>query len=76
MKKLNDVLASALRIDQSDLKDELAPGDLDSWDSLGHLHLISAIEEEYDLEFEMEQVEEMESIGKIKEILQNLGVSE
>lgn len=42
----------------------------DKWDSLRHLNLIVELEEEFDVEFEPEEIAEMKSFDKIKQILE------
>ena len=41
----------------------------ENWDSLRHLNLISELEDEFDVEFEPEEIAEMTSFDKVKEIL-------
>ena len=60
------------------------PGDVDvmelrhrfhpRWDSLGHLALVIAIEEEFDVEFDSDQLIGMESFEDALKILHDLGV--
>ena len=41
----------------------------ENWDSLRHLSFISELEEEFDVEFEPEEIAEMSSFDKVKEVL-------
>ena len=41
-----------------------SPGDSD-WDSVEHLNLILALEMQFGIEFEPEEIEQMKSIGQI-----------
>tara|TARA_B100002003_G_scaffold182888_1_gene171122 strand:- start:258 stop:500 length:243 start_codon:yes stop_codon:yes gene_type:complete len=34
---------------------------IEKWDSIGHLHLISSIEGEFDIQFEIEEIFQMDS---------------
>jgi acyl carrier protein len=43
--------------------------DVKGWDSASHLVLMMAIEEEFDVSFELDEVIELTSIGKIAEAL-------
>lgn len=43
----------------------LKMGDLDEWDSLGNFNLIMAIEQEYQIQFDIECIENMTSVSKI-----------
>lgn len=41
----------------------------DNWDSLHHLNLIVELEDEFDVEFEPEEIAEMKSVEAIKRIV-------
>lgn len=41
----------------------------DNWDSLHHLNLIVELENEFDLEFEPEEISEMKSFEAVKRII-------
>ncbi len=41
----------------------------DLWDSLHHLNLIVELEETFDMEFEPEEIAEMKSFTKVREII-------
>ena len=46
---------------------------IESWDSLRHLNLILALEQEFDVQFEPEEMERMTSVGQIVELLEAKG---
>ncbi|MEQ8172619.1 MAG: acyl carrier protein [Candidatus Eremiobacterota bacterium] len=46
------------------------------WDSLVHMQIIAGIEEEFQVELTEDEIIEMMSISKIKELLRNKGISE
>lgn len=41
----------------------------EKWDSLHHLNLIVELEDEFDVEFEPEEIADMKTFSKIKEII-------
>ena len=43
----------------------------DKWDSLHHLNLIVELENEFDVEFEPEEIAEMKSFGKVIEVIKS-----
>ena len=51
------------------LADGFARDDLEAWDSLGHIRLISAIEEAFSLTLTLEEIEAMTSVAVIESIL-------
>ena len=44
---LKKLIANLFDCDVADILDETGPGDLKGWDSLGHVVLMSAIQEEF-----------------------------
>jgi acyl carrier protein len=46
------------------------PSNIDKWDSISHLHLIVALEDELDVSFEPEEIEEMRSLKIIQEVIE------
>ena len=53
-----------------ELEDNTAStGTIDNWDSLGHIRLIKALEDEFCVRFEFSEIIELLSVKKIKEIL-------
>lgn len=61
-----------------DLDLEFNPGDVrlhetDGWDSMRHLSLVIAVEEEFDVEFETQQILLMDSFDTVATALRDLG---
>lgn len=71
--ELQKVVSVTLGLLLSDVTVELAAGDVEKWDSLGHLNLILAIEGRFKVKFETEKIAEILTVGRIQEQLQALG---
>jgi len=67
--KLRSVFAESLGIDESTVKDDLRYAEIPQWDSVAHMALIAAIEEAFDIMIDTEDVIDMSSFGKGKEIV-------
>ena len=50
---------------------DLKMGDLEEWDSLGNFNLILAIEQKIGIQFDFDQLENLNSISEIKKALDN-----
>ena len=59
-----------LRSDQ--LRDDTRRGDVERWDSLGHLTLIEALREAFAVEISPEQALDMETVADVKRIVTDL----
>jgi len=69
MKKLNQIISGVLRMKEEELKDGLTMQDLESWDSLKHMDLITSIEKDFDIQFSMDEILIMTDIKTIKKIV-------
>lgn len=71
--KLKKAFSEALELSQEEIKDDLSYGN-ESWDSIAHLSLIASIETEFDIMLGSDDVIDMSSFKKAKEILQKYDV--
>jgi len=76
MSKFTKVFAETFAISNDEVSDDLEYQSITSWDSINHLDLVSNLESEFGVEFDMDDIIAMENVAKIKEILVRLGVDE
>jgi acyl carrier protein len=69
--KIKNIMASVFEISIDDINDESSPDNIENWDSLRHMNLITVLEEEFDIRLNEEQITEMMNFSLI-----NLIVSE
>lgn len=74
MKSLEQIFADSLAINLSDISDELTYQSISQWDSVAHMTLIAAVEDEYGIMLDTDDIIDMSSVGKAKAILQKYGV--
>jgi acyl carrier protein len=72
--KLVDAFAQALNIDKSKINDDLKYQGIEQWDSIAHMVLIGQIEEAFDISLETDDVLDLSSFGKAREIVSKYGV--
>ena len=48
-------------------------GNIDGWDSLGHMRLILALENKFDIKFDYSEIVELSSVEAIQEFLRKKG---
>jgi acyl carrier protein len=73
-KKLIEAFCNALEIDASIVKDDLQYQSIEQWDSISHMILIAEIEDVFDIEIDTDDVIDMSTVGKAKEILNKNGI--
>ena len=74
-KPLEDVFSETLGIDRARVVDGLEYNSIKEWDSVAHMALIAALEENYDIMLETEDVIDMSSVGRAREILSKYSVT-
>lgn len=67
--KLRSVFAEALEIDVSQVTDDLKYNAIAEWDSVAHMALVAEIEDQFDVMLDTDDVLDMSSFAKAKEIL-------
>jgi acyl carrier protein len=72
--KLKAIFAENLEIPVTEVTDTLAYGVAETWDSIAHMALIAAIEGAFDIMIETDDVIDMSSFAKAREIVRKYGV--
>lgn len=70
--KLTTVFQSVFDDDSIELYDGTSSKDIDEWDSLTHITLISEIEDEFSIHFEMKDITKMQNVGELVDKIQEL----
>lgn len=73
--KLKQVMARVFDVDVAEIAETASNDTVERWDSLRHMNLIIAIEEEFGVEFSGEQVADSINYKLIRIVLQEHGVS-
>jgi acyl carrier protein len=71
---LHELVAKGLIIPQSEVSDDLKYNSIREWDSVAHMALIAELEDAYDIMLDTDDIVEMSSVGKIREILKKYDV--
>jgi len=67
--KLTTIFQTTFEDNSIVLTDELTANDVDNWDSLTHMILISTIEKEFDIKFKLKDLNKMKNVGALIEII-------
>lgn len=68
--RLNEVFQDVFGDDDITVNDETTAADIDGWDSLRHITLLAAIEDEFDIEFSMGQTVKMKNVGEMVDFIE------
>jgi acyl carrier protein len=75
IERLRTVFRKSLELPADYPVDNLAYREIDKWDSLAHMSLVAGIEDEFDVLLDTDDVIDLSSFAKAREILERLGVS-
>ncbi|MEK6644845.1 MAG: acyl carrier protein [Planctomycetota bacterium] len=74
MDKFKSAVSAILGVPPSEVVDSLSSESVDSWDSLNHINLISAMEQEFGVMLPTESMAAFQSIAGLKSLLADHGV--
>jgi len=67
--RIRNVMSAVFEISADQIQDNSSPDTIESWDSLKHMNLVIALEEEFDCEFSDTETTELLSFKLISTIL-------
>lgn len=74
--RLKNLFVEVLELPEGVEVESLKYRDIAQWDSLGHMSLVAAIEDEFDVQLDTEQVIGMSSFKVAIDMLKDLGVND
>jgi len=72
---VEELVGKVFKINPEELSDTSSRNTIEQWDSMGHLALITALEEQFQVSISITDAMEMANIRKIKDVLKEYGVS-
>jgi len=72
---VEEVVARVFNLDASEVTDQSSKETIAEWDSMGHLSLITGLQEEFKVSFAIADAMEMTSVLHIKRILKDYKVA-
>lgn len=67
--RLTDVFREFFDDEEIELDEDTTAEDIDDWDSLNHITLISAVENEFGIKLTMGEVSGLDNVGALAEII-------
>lgn len=69
--KLNEVFRDVFDDESITVTETTTADDIEEWDSLEHINLLAAVEQEFGMKFNMGQVVSMKNVGEMADIIVN-----
>lgn len=74
---LEDIIRETLFLPSDvQIKEEHGPGTLDEWDSMGHVNIIGAVEDSYQVQITPDEILKLQTVKDIKTFLEEKGIKE
>lgn len=67
--KLVEIVAELFDLEPALVREEATPDDVELWDSLNHLRLMTAVEEEFQIKLSMQEIESIRSLGALEALI-------
>lgn len=71
LERVIEIVATTCDVDKSEVTENSMVGDFPAWDSVGHLSILSNVEEAFDISFEPEEMMELEDVKDIAEAVKS-----
>ncbi len=69
IERLNDIFRDVFGDDSITVNEATTSDDIEDWDSIEHINLIGAVEDEFGLRFRMREVSGMKNVGEMIDII-------
>ena len=73
-KKYRDIFIQSLSIDEKKFNEKIKYNEIPEWDSIGHMTLMSSLEEKFNISMDTDDIVDFSSFEKGIEILEKYGV--
>ena len=70
-KNISILLTSILEHDNFEMHDELTAKDVDGWDSLSHMMIITKIEEKLNIRFKLRDLNKLKNMGALVSVIKS-----
>lgn len=67
---IKTLIAKLFDVDETYLSLNSSPDEIEKWDSLGHMNIVAAIEEEFEIELTDDEIDAMANIASIINIVE------
>ena len=67
--KMNEVFRDVFDDDDITVTDETTADDIEDWDSLEHINLVNAMEEEFGVKFTMGEIVSLKNVGEMADLI-------
>ena len=70
--QLNEVFRDVFDDESIEVSDETTADDIEDWDSLEHINLIAAVEQQFGVRFNMGQIVTLKNVGEMVDLIESM----
>ncbi len=67
--RMNEVFRDVFDDEDIEVTDETTADDIEDWDSLEHINLVNAMEEEFGVKFTMGEIVSLKNVGEMADLI-------
>jgi acyl carrier protein len=71
LERVRSIAADVLKVPAAKITPESSTETVEGWDSVQHLNLVLALEQEFSLQFDPEEIDQMNSIGRVASVVES-----
>jgi acyl carrier protein len=68
--RVRGIAADVLKLSANQITPQSSPETIEAWDSVQHLNLVLALEQEFGVQFEPEEIDQMSNVDRILSVLE------
>ncbi len=69
IKIIREILVSILEHENFEMIEELEAKDVDGWDSLSHMLIITEIENQFEIQFKLKELNKLNNLGSLLQLI-------
>lgn len=67
---LQDICRDIFDDEYLNIRDDMSAADIEEWDSLNHINLLNAVEEEFGIQIELHEHQELKNLGDMMALIE------
>jgi len=68
--KIGEILTKTLKHNNFEISESLSADEVEGWDSLTHMLIITEVEKEFNIKFKLKELNKLQNVGSLIELVQ------
>jgi len=69
--RVQKILENTLKHNRFEMRDDLTAADVEGWDSLSHVMIITEIEKDFNVRFKLKELNKLKNMGTLIELIES-----